>query len=437
MLSKYTNSTRIPVSVQNIKEYFKMNGLTELILKTTDECNLRCKYCVYSSHYPYTNSYSTNRMQFSIAKKAVDYYIGLVLQQSKYIKGKRPFIAFYGGEPLLNFEIVHDTIEYVKENYTNIEINFTVTTNGLPLKDPRISDYLKKNNVIICLSLDGYEENHDRNRLKIDNAPTFQEINSIISNSFLDYPFIYSLCCIDYKTDLLKLYNHYMNNDRMNGGTIPHLLRVSRIYDVGTTYYDQFTEAEKQNFIFGFKWLENLYKQLAIKGESNWFLDLMIGQELMQLYDRPKFSNISGYYSINGCCLPGEKIYVYPNGDFGICEKVAIDNLIIGNVDYGLNFEAIKNLVDMMNDIMDTRCKNCSTSSLCTICYAQLTKPCELGFSSGMCEDRRKVLLHRLTTILEIELQNPYYFKDKLMKTVEKNMNAENTKDALLNIMMR
>lgn len=46
----------VELSPDAIEQYFKLNGFTELILKTTDECNLRCKYCVYSDHYPYTSN---------------------------------------------------------------------------------------------------------------------------------------------------------------------------------------------------------------------------------------------------------------------------------------------------------------------------------------------------------------------------------------------
>lgn len=71
-----------------------------------------------------------------------------------------------------------------------------------------------------------------------------------------------------------------------------------------------FTESDKQSFISGLKWLENLYIKLAKNKYENWFLDLMIGQELMRLYDRPKFSKGSGYYYLNSCCLPAENLCI-------------------------------------------------------------------------------------------------------------------------------
>lgn len=160
-----------------IKQYLEVNGFTELILKTTEECNLRCKYCIYSEHYSYTVTYSFNKMEFEVAKKAVDLYLHKVLKQKNFYNINRtPCIAFYGGEPLLNFSLIEKVIKYIKEIYPQLECVYTITTNGLLLRDKVISDFLKENNVVICLSLDGYKENHDRNRLTYNNNPTYDEI---------------------------------------------------------------------------------------------------------------------------------------------------------------------------------------------------------------------------------------------------------------------
>ena len=65
-----------------------------------------------SDYYPYTDSYSNNRMCFSVAKKAVDYYMREIAKQNKFKKAKIPYIAFYGGEPLINF---YDRTRYVNK----------------------------------------------------------------------------------------------------------------------------------------------------------------------------------------------------------------------------------------------------------------------------------------------------------------------------------
>lgn len=424
----------VELSPDAIEQYFKLNGFTELILKTTDECNLRCKYCVYSDHYPYTSKYSHNRMSLDVAVSAADYYLNCIIDQQLYLH-KTPFIAFYGGEPLLNFDIIKGVIEYIEQTYPSLLVHYTITTNGIMLRDQQMVDFLKKHNVIICVSIDGYKDNHDRNRLKSNTAPTYDEICRIIQTNFEDYPLIYSLCCIDYLTDLRKLYQYYMNSDRMSGGGMPHLLRVSQIFDLGTDYYDQFSSEHRDQFAMDYRYLEQEYIRLAKNGDSNWFLDLMIGQELLHAFDRPKFGNIGGLYVVNGCCIPGEKIYVYPDGTFGVCEKVGLDDIKIGDIKHGLDFKRISHLINKMNRIMSDFCGNCNMSSICSVCFSQLVSPDSLGLTAQKCDLRKAAFFHCIEVIAEIERANPNFFATKVNTLVKRNLNADIT-EGLLNIML-
>jgi uncharacterized protein len=361
---------------------------------------------------------------------AVNHYMDLVVEQRKYLN-KIPFVAFYGGEPLMHFELIRGIIEHVKDKYRGIPVNYTITTNGLLLNNPDIVQYLRENKVIICLSLDGYQENHDRNRVKHNNAPTYNELIEIIDRCFLDYPLIYTLCCIDCRTDIEKLYNYYMKNDRISGGKIPHVLRISQISDIGTDYYKQFTAEERSSFIASMRNLELRYIELAKRNEHDWFLDMLIGQELLRIFDRPRFGNRSGYYYINGACVPGEKIFVLPDGSFGICEKVGLDALTIGDVDTGLDYSLIVKRIKQLNTITKAKCSNCELSMLCSVCYAQMTSLNEIGYTDQDCALRKIGYLHRLQMIDEIESSNPGYFMGRIRKSIEQNRNSTLQNEAL------
>ncbi len=163
-LKKYSDFNYKKFSPKQLREYFKSNGMIEMILKLTDACNMRCEYCIYSKHYPYTLTYGDSYMKFDVAKKAIDQYMEFIKEQKKVIPDKEPFIAFYGGEPLLGFETIKKVIDYVEEKYADMKASFTITTNGLLLENDEITKYLKSKNVVICLSFDGYKENHNRNR---------------------------------------------------------------------------------------------------------------------------------------------------------------------------------------------------------------------------------------------------------------------------------
>ncbi|HHW56362.1 MAG TPA: thioether cross-link-forming SCIFF peptide maturase [Clostridia bacterium] len=139
-----------------------------MCLNMAHDCNLRCKYCFAS-----TGDFKGGRklMDFETGKKAIDFLIKS--------SGKRRNIEidFFGGEPLLNFKVVQQLVEYgkekAKENKKNIK--FTITTNAVLLDDVKIK-YFNKNFSNVVLSLDGRKEVNDQMRVRIDGSGTYDII---------------------------------------------------------------------------------------------------------------------------------------------------------------------------------------------------------------------------------------------------------------------
>ena len=93
-------------------ESYLDEGMQQLILQLTQNCNLRCKYCVYSGSYK--NRVHTNkRMTFEIAKEAIDYYY-LHSRAADVVR-----IGLYGGEPLLEFDLIKKITEYCRKRIKN------------------------------------------------------------------------------------------------------------------------------------------------------------------------------------------------------------------------------------------------------------------------------------------------------------------------------
>ena len=112
-----------------------------LLLQVTQECNLRCHYCVYGGNYE-TRVHSDLNMDISLAEKAIDYYLEHSSQAAELMVG------FYGGEPLLKMDLIKHCVSYIKAKATDKVVKFTVTTNGTLLTIER-AQYLKTN--YICL----------------------------------------------------------------------------------------------------------------------------------------------------------------------------------------------------------------------------------------------------------------------------------------------
>ncbi len=150
------------------KNWNKRSVVKALCLHIAHDCNLRCKYC-----FADTGEFHGHRgkMSAEVGKKAIDF----VIKNSGTRRNIE--IDYFGGEPLMNFEVVKEITEYAKEQEKIHDKNFrfTITTNGVLLNDD-IKEYVNKNMSNVVLSLDGKKETNDRMRYRIDGSGTYDAI---------------------------------------------------------------------------------------------------------------------------------------------------------------------------------------------------------------------------------------------------------------------
>jgi len=139
-----------------------------LCLNIAHDCNIRCGYCFAS-----TGDYHGGRklMPFSVASKAIDFLLATSGTR------KRLEVDFFGGEPLMNFEVVKQTVLYAREREKEYgkRVGFTVTTNGT-LLSKEIEEFINENMDNIVLSIDGRKQVNDRMRKFTDGRGTYDSI---------------------------------------------------------------------------------------------------------------------------------------------------------------------------------------------------------------------------------------------------------------------
>lgn len=114
---------------------------------------------------PSCRGYNPKDMSEDTALKAIDLYFSLLKEGKAYNPYRAPSIAFYGGEPLLNFELIKTCINYIMKTYgDDFNPYFVMTTNSTLLSEEIVS-FLNEHNCEIVLSIDGPREEHDRNRV--------------------------------------------------------------------------------------------------------------------------------------------------------------------------------------------------------------------------------------------------------------------------------
>lgn len=127
-----------------------------ICLHVAHDCNLRCNYC-----FAGTGAFGGQRglMDVATGKQAIDF----VLEASAHRKHCE--VDFFGGEPLLNYQMVKEVVRYGKEaaQAKGKTIKFTITTNGVLLSE-EIQNFLEQEDISVVLSIDGRPEVHDRMR---------------------------------------------------------------------------------------------------------------------------------------------------------------------------------------------------------------------------------------------------------------------------------
>ncbi|MBQ8165234.1 MAG: thioether cross-link-forming SCIFF peptide maturase [Clostridia bacterium] len=133
------------------------NVVKALCLHIAHTCNLNCSYCFASQ-----GKYSGERglMSFEVGKRALDFLV-------ENSAGRRNLeVDFFGGEPLMNFDVVKQLVAYARsiEKDAGKNFRFTLTTNGV-LIDDDVIDFANREMSNVVLSLDGRKEIHDRFRV--------------------------------------------------------------------------------------------------------------------------------------------------------------------------------------------------------------------------------------------------------------------------------
>lgn len=129
-----------------------------IVFQATYACNLACNYCFVKHHYPD----HTNSLDFKTAVDALQHYQGNWRENGFHI-------GFFGGEPLMNWELIYTLVEWCKKQAVSVNndcikrCTWHITTNGTLITE-EIAQYLAENNFSLIISLDGCEEDHNEAR---------------------------------------------------------------------------------------------------------------------------------------------------------------------------------------------------------------------------------------------------------------------------------
>lgn len=344
------------------------NDLHMLTLQVTQNCNLRCKYCIYSGSYV-NRQHNNKRMNFEIAKKAIDYYI-LHSSQMKKLR-----FGFYGGEPTLEMELIEKCVDYINEKAFGREIEYNLTTNATMLNREML-DFLVKNSFYLTISLDGPENIQNKNRIFAGSGRgTFESVMKSVMYITENYPEYVSnvhFNIVMNPEDGYKAANDFFANDER---VAEYFVTATEQNDVN--YKESIKTSEEYYINRAYEQFKMIYSHFhnIENGGSPLVAGYLIGIK-KNIADELKLDS-SGFKigHPGGPCVPGlQRLFVSADGKFYPCERVNETSEImqIGDVDVGIDVEKARKLLNIAR-ISEDACKKCWAFRFCTSCavYAE------------------------------------------------------------------
>ena len=323
----------------------KTSGVVKaLCLHIAHTCNLNCAYC-FASQGKYNGDRAV--MSFEVGKQALDFLI------ANSGKRRNLEVDFFGGEPLMNFDVVKQLVAYARsiEKEHNKNFRFTLTTNGMLINDDVI-EFANKEMSNVVLSLDGRKEVHDRYRVDYAGKGSWDRI----------VPKFQKL------VEAREGKNYYMR------GTFTHenpdfLEDIKTMLDLGFTELSmepvvcapgdpsELTPEDMEIVKDQYEKLAELMLQRDDEGKPFTFYHYMI-----DLKGGPCI-----YKRISGCGSGTEYMAVTPWGDLYPCHQfVGDDKYLLGNVWDGVSNTTIQEEFASCNVYARPDCKDCWAKLYCS-----------------------------------------------------------------------
>ena len=315
-----------------------------LCLHIAHDCNLACRYC-----FAEEGEYHGRRalMSAGTGKKALDFLV-------KNSGNRRNLeVDFFGGEPLMNWEVVKELVRYGREleKTNDKKFRFTMTTNGVLLND-EIQDFLNAEMDNVVLSLDGRKEVNDRTRPFRNGkgsydliVPKFQKFAASRGNKKYFVRGTFTRYNLDFLQDILHFADLGFDQISMEPvvapAEAPYAIREEDIPVIKEEYdklADEMIRREKEGNAFTF---------------FHFMIDLEGGPCVAK--------------RLSGCGSGTEYLAVTPWGDLYPCHQfVGEEDFLMGNVDEGITKPEIADSFRSCSVYSKPKCRNCFARFYCS-----------------------------------------------------------------------
>lgn len=339
-------------------------NLRHVIFEVTDRCNLLCKYCIYGDNYEGYDSRLSRDMSFEDARAIIDYLLTVWRSNPTMAEKPKTTFDFYGGEPLLNFQLIQHIVNYVEAIDIMRTFKFSMTSNCLLLD--RHMDYLVEKNFRLLCSLDG-DDKANGYRVFRDGSPSFEKVYKNIVSLKEKYP------------------DYFKNNVSFNV-VLHNLNSIQNVYSFFEREFNKTPQLSEVSDV-GFKpdLRESGLFSTDIHSESG-EMESITMMDIKNFIKEDSGNFFSSYTDLlnegssvtevtTGTCHPfGNKMFITVDGKILPCEQIP-RAFEYGHVSKGVvsfNLNDVANQFNGYMEVVENSCIKCLKHQNCDQCFYQL-----------------------------------------------------------------
>lgn len=367
--------------------------LQHLVLTVTEQCNLRCSYCVHGGELAWVRPHGPARMEPDLARRATRWFL------DRAHPAQRPVISFYGGEALLEPDLVAGVVAAARAHRRGPDVQFAVDTNGVLLDDHCV-DLVVRERMHVQVSLDGPAPEHDRHRRDAGGGATHARIEAgldrLLARDEGAAARLRFQVTLAPPLDLVAVESYFADFPPFRRRRIERrpLLGVNLADLRGRSW--PATATQVQALADGLAQAQERYLAALAAGcrhEAGPVAAALCEPALIRWHHRNRRS-LRGGWIPGGNCLPGRrKLHVMPDGTFHPCERTG-RVMAIGDLRSGIDPGLVWRLQERFHDGLENRCRECWALRLCGLCFAATASGAGTGTgqqpSEAMCAGLRQ-----------------------------------------------
>ena len=278
-------------------------------------------------------------------------------------------IGFYGGEPLLELELIRQVVEYSEKLFAGKKLTFSMTTNGTLLTEEMIP-YLKEHGIKLMISLDGPKEINDQNRVFQGGRGTFDAVMGKLKMvRRVDSEYAHELqisMVMNPENDFDCINEVYIKEEQLE-----ELFVSAAIVDME---YDDKQAGSSEEYTWKYQY-QRFLALLSYMGriDKKKISPIMVAPVIADMERRLETAQGSRLYAVDapsGPCIPGQlRLFCTADGTLLPCERVSETSktCYIGSLEKGLDLERVSEFLNVSR-ITAEDCKQCWSFRYCTLC---------------------------------------------------------------------